>query len=130
MLAEKMNKQILKVEDSLKNNFLKSYNDLPASLSVNDLALILGISKSQAYILINSKGFPKLMVGEARVCVPKSAFLQWVSKQIPDYDLDFEIGNIRKGLKEKVVAQMASQQQLITQILQQQTELQKLLNEL
>lgn len=35
----------------------KSYDDLPLMLSVHDVAEVLGISKSGAYVLVKEKGF-------------------------------------------------------------------------
>ena len=46
----------------------KSYDELPVMLSVHDVAEVLGISKSSAYVLVKEKGFPKLKIG-ARVVV-------------------------------------------------------------
>ena len=46
----------------------KSYDELPLMLSVHDVAEVLGISKSSAYVLVKEKGFPKLKIG-ARVVV-------------------------------------------------------------
>ena len=41
----------------------KSYDELPLMLSVHDVAEVLGISKSSAYVLVKEKGFPKLKIG-------------------------------------------------------------------
>ena len=48
----------------------KNYDDLPLMLSVHDVAEVLGISKSSAYVLAKEKGFPTLKIG-ARVVVPR-----------------------------------------------------------
>ena len=59
----------------------KSYDDLPLMLSVHDVAEVLGISKSSAYVLVKEKGFHKLKIG-ARVVVPREKFVEWINKNI------------------------------------------------
>jgi len=59
----------------------KSYDELPVMLSVHDVAEVLGISKSSAYVLVKEKGFPKLKIG-ARVVVPREKFIEWINKNI------------------------------------------------
>ena len=48
----------------------KSYDDLPLMLSVHDVAEVLGISKSSAYVLVKEKGFPR------------EKFIEWINKNI------------------------------------------------
>ena len=59
----------------------KNYDDLPLMLSVHDVAEVLGISKSSAYMLVKEKGFPRLKIG-ARVVVPREKFIEWINKNI------------------------------------------------
>ena len=59
----------------------KSYDDLPLMLSVHDLAEVLGISKSSAYVLAKEKGFPTLKIG-ARVVIPRDRFIEWINKNV------------------------------------------------
>ena len=59
----------------------KSYDELPVMLSVHDVAEVLGISKSSAYVLVKEKGVPKLKIG-ARVVVPREKFIEWINKNI------------------------------------------------
>ena len=59
----------------------KSYDELPVMLSVHDVAEVLGISKSSAYVLVKEKGFPKLKIG-ARVVVPREKIIEWINKNI------------------------------------------------
>ena len=59
----------------------KSYDDLPLMLSVHDVAEVLGISKSSAYVLVKEKGFPKLKIG-ARVVVPRDKFIEWSNQHV------------------------------------------------
>ena len=58
----------------------KSYDDLPLMLSVQDVAKVLGISKSSAYVLAKEKDFPTLKIG-ARVVIPRDKFLEWIDKK-------------------------------------------------
>lgn len=58
----------------------KRFNDsseLPMTLSGEDLAAALNISRAGAYNLMNSDGFPKIRIGK-RIMVLKSDFLIWV----------------------------------------------------
>lgn len=56
----------------------KSYDDLPLTLSVPDVAAVLGISRAGAYELVHSNGFPTLTVG-SRILIPKDKFLVWIN---------------------------------------------------
>ena len=55
--------------------------DLPLSLTVEDVAKTLGISKKNAYELCHSKGFPCVFVGR-RMIVPKLAFVKWMEQPL------------------------------------------------
>ncbi len=65
----------------MKENFYKSYDELPLMLSVLEIAKVLGISKTSAYDLVRSKGFPVLKIG-SRLIVPKDKFRKWVEQNI------------------------------------------------
>lgn len=58
-----------------------SYDQLPLSLNADQVAIVLGISRSNAYILMRSKGFPTLRIGN-RLTVPKDKLLAWMEKQV------------------------------------------------
>ena len=60
---------------------VKSLDDLPVCLNVHDVANILRISKKVAYKLVNQKDFPSIRVGEKRIVIPKSKFIEWMDKQ-------------------------------------------------
>ena len=51
--------------------------EMPYTLNAEQVALVLGIAKSTAYILMHSKGFPTLHIGR-RMVVPKDKLLQWI----------------------------------------------------
>jgi len=61
----------------MRKPIYKNYADLPLMLSVPDVATILGISRTGAYELVKSQGFPSLHIG-TRIVVPKDKFLLWI----------------------------------------------------
>lgn len=61
----------------MKSTF-KTNDDLPATLSANDISRYLGISRANSYQLMESKGFPTLRIGKRKL-VPKDKFLVWVN---------------------------------------------------
>lgn len=54
-----------------------SWEDASVMLNANELAALLGISRSNAYVLMHSRGFPVLKIG-ARMLVPKSQLQKWI----------------------------------------------------
>lgn len=58
-----------------------SYDQLPIALTAEDVAQVLGVSRSNAYTLMRSRGFPTLRVGK-RMMVPKDKLFEWMEKQI------------------------------------------------
>ena len=58
-----------------------SYNQLPLSLNVKDIAAVLGISRANAYTLMRAKGFPTIFIGK-RMIVPRDKFIEWMDLQI------------------------------------------------
>lgn len=59
---------------------VKDYSELPLSLTVEQVAGVLGIGRVQAYNLVRTEGFPKIKVGR-RIVVPKQAFINWQEQQ-------------------------------------------------
>lgn len=64
-----------------KKGVYASVSDLPLSLCAEDIASVLGISRSQAYALLHTRGFPVIRVGK-RFVVPREAFLAWMDEQL------------------------------------------------
>ena len=64
----------------MKKETFKSYEELPLMLSVPEMAAALGISRSGAYELARSEGFPALRIGN-RIVIPKDKLQEWVDKQ-------------------------------------------------
>lgn len=59
----------------------KSISDLPATLTADDLASFLRVSRPTAYNLMRTKGFPTLNIGEKRKVVLKDHLIQWIEQQ-------------------------------------------------
>ena len=59
----------------------ESYNELPLTLSVPEVAAVLGISRAGAYELVNSASFPKVKIGK-RILVPKDKLIEWLDAQV------------------------------------------------
>ena len=57
-----------------------SMEQLPITLSANQVAQVLGISRANAYTLMHSKGFPTLQIGK-RMVVPKNKLIEWMERQ-------------------------------------------------
>ena len=56
-----------------------SYDELPIMLSVPQLAVVLNISRSGAYALVRSDGFPSLKIG-SRIVIPKDKLQDWINE--------------------------------------------------
>lgn len=57
-----------------------SYDQLPISLSADQVAQVLNISRAGAYTLMHSQGFPTIQIGK-RMVVPKDKLLLWMEAQ-------------------------------------------------
>ena len=57
-----------------------SMEQLPITLSANQVAQVLGISRANAYTLMHSKGFPTIQIGK-RMVVPKNKLMEWMEAQ-------------------------------------------------
>ena len=51
------------------------------TVSVEEMASMLGISRSVAYQLIKEKGFPSIRVGERRVIIPVKSLERWLEER-------------------------------------------------
>ena len=58
-----------------------SYDQLPLALGAEDVAQVLGVSRTQAYTLMRSEGFPTLKIGH-RMTVPKHKLIEWIDAQM------------------------------------------------
>ena len=57
-----------------------SIEQLPITLSANQVAQVLGISRANAYTLMHSKGFPTIQIGK-RMVVAKNKLIEWMERQ-------------------------------------------------
>ena len=57
----------------------KSFDDLPLTLTVMEVAEALRISRAGAYDLVRAEGFPALKIG-SRIVIPKEKFIQWMDE--------------------------------------------------
>ena len=64
----------------MRESKFKNYDDLPLTLTVQEVGEVLGISRAAAYELVRSKGFPHMRIG-TRILVPKDKFIQWIEDQ-------------------------------------------------
>lgn len=62
-------------------NEIRSYGDLPLTLSADDIAAVLGISRTNAYALLHREDFPTLKIGK-RLLVPRDRFIRWIDESI------------------------------------------------
>jgi excisionase family DNA binding protein len=64
----------------MKNKFT-SFDELPITISADEVAMVLGISRANAYSLMHTKGFPTIILGR-RMIVPKDKFIEWIEQQV------------------------------------------------
>ena len=63
----------------MKKKKFKPKRDLPKTMTVEQIASCLQISRSTAYGLVRSNGFPKIRIGK-RMLIPRDAFDLWVTE--------------------------------------------------
>ena len=59
----------------------ENYNELPLTLSVPEVAAVLGITRAGAYDQGHTASFPKLNIGK-RILVPKDKLIEWLDAQV------------------------------------------------
>lgn len=57
-----------------KENERKTY-------TVKELAVVLGISLANAYNLVKTEGFPRLMIGN-KILIPREALDRWINREV------------------------------------------------
>ena len=57
-----------------------SLEDLPYTLNADQVAAVLGIGRSSAYILMHSADFPTIRIGK-RLLVARDRLAEWMDKQ-------------------------------------------------
>ncbi len=58
-----------------------TFENLPLVLRAEDIARVLGISRSLAYELLRRRDFPVLAIGRRKI-VPRDAFCAWIDREI------------------------------------------------
>ena len=64
----------------MKESNVKTYDELPLFLNAIQVANVLGISKTTAYVLRTSENFPSVRIGE-RVIVEREKFKEWLNSE-------------------------------------------------
>ena len=62
-------------------NEIRDFEQLLLTLSAEDVAAVLGISRTNAYALLHREDFPTLKIGK-RLLVPKDRFIRWISESV------------------------------------------------
>lgn len=73
---------LLRKGDGWVEGMAKSFDELPLTLSMDEVARVLGVSRKVAYKLAHRKGFPVVRVGEKRLVVPKDLLKDWLHKNV------------------------------------------------
>lgn len=68
------------------NKQYKSLEELPAMLTVSQLASALNISRTSAYELSHCRNFPAMLIG-SRIIVPKERLLAWIDEKLARNEL-------------------------------------------
>ena len=63
----------------LKNNVNQKYFENTKILHPKDIKQILGCGMNRVYDIINTKGFPKIKIGN-RYYIPENAFYNWIEQ--------------------------------------------------
>lgn len=58
-----------------------SLDNLPAMLTISQVALALNISRTSAYELAHCKSFPAMLIG-SRIIVPKDRLMTWIDNKL------------------------------------------------
>ena len=63
------------------NQICKSMEDLPAILTITQVASALNISRTSAHELAHGKNFPAMLIGR-RIIVPKDRLVTWINDKL------------------------------------------------
>lgn len=80
------------IEENAANELVQKASELPMQPTIMDIANFMGISRSSAYKLVHSEGFPAMRLqGLRRLIISKKLFLDWFVKRMQESggELDF-----------------------------------------
>ena len=63
-----------------------SLDNLPAMMTIPQVAMALNISRTSAYELAHGKDFPAMLIG-SRIIVPKDRLVTWIDQKISQNEL-------------------------------------------
>ncbi len=61
-------------------NMARNFEELPLTLTVEQVGELLGVSRNVAYKLARRRDFPSLRIGKHRIVVPRDHFLRWINE--------------------------------------------------
>ena len=61
-------------------------DNLPAMMTIPQVAMALNISRTSAYELAHCKNFPAMLIG-SRIIVPKDRLVTWIDQKISKNEL-------------------------------------------
>ena len=80
------------IEENAANELIQKAAALPVQPTIMDIADFMGISRSSAYKLVHSKGFPAVRLkGIRRVLIPKKLFLDWFMKRLQESGTEIDL---------------------------------------
>ena len=73
------------IEENAANELIQKAAELPVQPTIMDIANFMGTSRSSAYKLVHSEGFPAVhLQGLRRVLIPKKLFLDWFMMRLQE----------------------------------------------
>lgn len=63
-----------------------SIEEMPAMLTVSQVATVLNISRTSAYELAHCKNFPAMLIG-SRIIVPRDRLVAWIDNKLAQNEL-------------------------------------------
>lgn len=58
---------------------IKTFDQLPLVLNVEEMAQVLGISRKLAYRLVHRNDFPAVRVSKRRIVIPTTKLRDWIN---------------------------------------------------
>lgn len=67
----------------MRRRFYSEWDEVPCILDASELASLLRLSRSAAYELMHTRGFPTVRLGR-RLLVPKAALKEFLDKRLEE----------------------------------------------